>query len=138
MRPLKDLPTKSTQINGEYILPHPRIKDHFFCANVNILDGWECVGVGVRKRPTHSKSRLDKIARALTYEELAMVKNIFWGDEEVVTMFIPPFEVHLFGQQWVSYLWRVIHLPQPIPAPILKLLEHYKDAAKEFDNQQQE
>ena len=148
MRPLKDLPTNREEIAGEYVLPHPTVKEYFFCATVTILDGWECIGVGVRKRPQHSKNKLEKVPRTLTYDELTMVKNLFWKDEEVVIMFIPPYHTHLFDQKFVTYLWKPLTMPLPLPAPIMELLKigaketveaaKAEGSEKEFDQQQRE
>lgn len=69
--------------------------------------GWEHVSVSLNKK------------RCPTWEEMCMVKDMFWDDEDVVVQLHPAKSQYVNNHPYVLHLWRSIVEKQPIPPSIL-------------------
>lgn len=60
-------------------------------------DNWEHVSVSVMKR-----------ARCPTWGEMCTVKNLFWGDEDLVVQMHPPASEYVNCSPYCLHLWRYV------------------------------
>ncbi len=79
-------------------LPHSQ---RLFCI-ASDGDGWEHVSV----------SRSD---RCPTWEEMSMVKSMFWHSEDRVVQFHPPESEHINNHTNCLHLWRPVGVEMPSP-----------------------
>ena len=64
--------------------------------------GWEHVSVSTDNRPPN-------------WAEMAMVKSLFWKDEECVVQYHPPKSLHVNVHPFCLHLWRCADQPFPMP-----------------------
>lgn len=76
--------------------------------------GWEHVSVS-----TWYKSRGKVAHRCPTWEEMAYVKSLFWGDGEVVVEYHPAKENYINNHPSVLHLWKWVEGDFPMPPPEL-------------------
>jgi hypothetical protein len=72
------------------------------------LDGWEHVSVSLNGR-----------REIPSWEEMCLVKDLFWHESECVCQFHPPRAVYVNRNPYVLHLWRNIKQPFPTPPSIL-------------------
>lgn len=84
--------------NGAFLFKGP-ITGRDILAIASDGEGWEHVSVSVRQ---------GRKARTPTWEEMSFVKELFWGEEEVVMQLHPP------RSEWISNHDNVLHLWKPI------------------------
>ncbi len=77
--------------NGAFVVKLKHAQNVFVIASDGA--GWEHVSV----------SRKD---RCPTWEEMCQVKNLFWGDEDVVMQFHVPSKDHVNNHPYCLHLWR--------------------------------
>lgn len=65
-------------------------------------DGWEHVSV------------LNKL-RAPTWDEMCMIKRMFWDEDDCVIQFHPPRKVYVNNHPFCLHLWRKIGFDFPLP-----------------------
>ena len=65
-------------------------------------DGWEHVSVSLPDR-------------CPAWEEMTMVKDLFWRDDETVIQFHPPKDKHVNVHPFCLHLWRNTNAEQPLP-----------------------
>lgn len=79
-----------------------------------VLSGWEHVSVSVveyyRKK---SKGRIP------TWEEMCLVKYLFWEDTEAVMQLHPPTEKYVNQHPHVLHLWKPVKGEIPLPPSVL-------------------
>jgi hypothetical protein len=63
---------------------------------------WEHVSVSCRNRTP-------------TWEEMALIKSLFWEPEEAVVQFHPPASRYINVHQFCLHLWRPIGIDIPLP-----------------------
>ena len=68
--------------------------------------GWEHVSV----------SRRD---RCPTWDEMCLVKALFWDDDDCVIQYHPPRSEYVNNHPYCLHLWRPIGVPLPMPPSIL-------------------
>ena len=66
--------------------------------------GWEHVSVSV-----HGKKRCP------TWEEMCLVKDLFWGEDECVVQYHPPLSDYINMHEYVLHLWKPIDVALPHP-----------------------
>ena len=81
---------KSAGNNGAFLLYNP---DLFVIASDG--GGWEHVSVST-------------VSRTPTWEEMCLVKDLFWGEEDCVVQFHPPKDVYVNNHPYCLHLWRKI------------------------------
>jgi hypothetical protein len=69
--------------------------------------GWEHVSVSLNKK------------RCPTWDEMCLVKNMFWDDEDCVLQFHPKKSEYVNNHPYVLHLWRPIGISFPIPSSLL-------------------
>jgi hypothetical protein len=69
--------------------------------------GWEHVSVTVNSR------------RCPTWEEMCIIKDLFWSKEDCVVQFHPPESHYVNNHEFCLHLWRKIGYEFPVPEPIL-------------------
>lgn len=98
--------------NGVFIIPHPKISFYFINCIVSDGEGWEHVSV------TLSSSER-KVTRCPTWEEMCMVKDIFWDKSEVVIQYHPAESDYVNHHPYCLHLWRPIGIEIPVPNPLM-------------------
>lgn len=68
--------------------------------------GWEHVSVSLPHR-------------TLTWEEMCMIKDMFWDEEDCVVQYHPPKSDYINNHPYVLHLWRPINQEIPRPPSIL-------------------
>ncbi len=106
---LKEVPfqTPSGEWNGSYSIPAMTKGERLYviCSND---DGWDHVSVSVQTRIRRSK-------RCPTWEEMAMIKEMFWDDDEAVFQLHPPKEENVSMQDFCLHLWKSQKAEVPRP-----------------------
>ena len=74
--------------------------------------GWEHVSVQVAVPGRRAK-------RVPTWEQLCLVKSLFWDSEDAVVQFHPPESDYVNDHDFVLHLWRPIDEPLPLPPSIM-------------------
>ena len=69
--------------------------------------GWEHVSVSVDAE------------RCPTWEEMAWIKDQFWGTEECVVQYHPPESVYVNCHPYVLHMWKPDGVELPVPPPEL-------------------
>jgi len=72
--------------------------------------GWEHVSVHIEE---YKKSETP------TWDEMCLIKNTFWDEEDCVIQFHPPKSEYVNQHENVLHLWRKIGFEQPLPDSIL-------------------
>ena len=67
----------------------------FFIPGIDVPDGW-------------IEQVFDACRRCPTWEEMCMVKDIFWGEEECVVQFHPPRSEYVNRHPYCLHLWKKI------------------------------
>lgn len=98
--------------NGFFVLPHYRINDYQFYAQVSDGEGWEHVSVSVGRKG-------EKQRRCPTWEEMCWIKNWFWDEEDCVIQFHPAKSEYVNLHPYVLHLWVPINQTIPIPNKIM-------------------
>jgi hypothetical protein len=98
---------------GVFIVPHG--SDRLYClATDGICEDldmpvWEHVSITVRNR------RLVQLNRCPTWEQMALVKSMFWHDDETVMQLHPPKDDHINIHPYCLHLWRPLEQTIPLP-----------------------
>jgi hypothetical protein len=74
---------------------------------------WEHVSVSVRNRKDVPLSRCP------TWEQMHLVKTLFWDNEEAVMQLHPPASQYVNAHPFCLHLWRPAHATIPLPPSIL-------------------
>ena len=72
--------------------------------------GWEHVSVHVQDEEGNK--------RTPTWDEVCIVKDVFWDDEDCVVQYHPPKSNYVNMHPNVLHLWRPTDMELPIPDPI--------------------
>ena|SRR5258706_10455230 len=116
--------------DGVYQIPHFWQKRHFLFCKFAIEDGWERLAIHLTHVQSQKSMKVQKVARSLTHQELALVKDLFWRPEEVTVIFQPAGTHYIANLKFVSFIWRPVDLPLPIPPIVLAELIQPKTAVK--------
>ena len=106
----------------EYLIPHPTLgigegNNGFFrisrggvIFNIQCSDGmgWEHVSVSI-----HNKNRCP------TWDEMCMIKDIFWSKDDVVVQYHPAKSQYVNIHQYCLHLWKPIGVDMPTPFKIM-------------------
>jgi len=104
---IKKSPRLNIQQQGQYAMGgtviHPLIKNRMvFIASWN--DGWEHVSISYKhKNPT--------------WDEMCMIKDVFWNDDETVVQFHPPKDQYVNVHPHCLHLWKEIGKDYMMPNP---------------------
>ena len=91
-----------------YRIPHPYFIDEYFDCYANTNDDWEQVAVVVKENGSMPE-------RCPYWEEMHLIKAIFWEEEEAVMQLHPPESDYINNHPFCLHLWRP--LKQVIPLP---------------------
>ena len=69
--------------------------------------GWEHVSVSL------------SVKRCTDWEEMCMIKDLFWDEDDCVVQFHPPKSEYVNYHKYCLHLWRPIHQKIPIPESIM-------------------
>lgn len=69
-------------------------------------EGWEHVSVSLPDR-------------CPTWDEMCVIKNLFWGDEDCVVQYHPPKSEYVNNHPFTLHLWRPCDAVFPRPCPTL-------------------
>lgn len=73
--------------------------------------GWE----HVYEPPVWEHVSVSTTVRCPTWEEMAMVKDMFWDPEDLVLQFHPPRSVYVNSHPYCLHLWRPVGVSIPLP-----------------------
>lgn len=92
--------------NGAFLIPHKGI---LLSCIVSDQGGWDHASVTVRDR------KGKQIKRTPTWEELCEVRDLFWGEDEVVMQLHPRHVDHVNVHNYCLHLWKPQKesIPQP-------------------------
>lgn len=82
--------------NGQFIIRSRKLKRVLF-VQASDGEGWEHVSVSHRDR---------RIANIPTWDEMCVIKNIFWDPEDLVIQYHPPESKYINIHPNVLHLWR--------------------------------
>lgn len=85
-----------------------KVNDKTFFAIASDGQGWEHVSVAPRDEE-----------RTATWEEMCIVKSIFWDAEDCVVQYHPPESEYVNNAEYVLHLWRPVDTPFPTPDSLL-------------------
>lgn len=95
--------------DGIFRIPHDGRTLHIVSSSGE-RTGWEHVSVS-----TWLKRRGREVHRCPTWQEMAYVKSLFWGDDEVVVEFHPAKENYINNHESVLHLWKWVEGEFPVP-----------------------
>ena len=103
-----------------YVIPvHPR---RAFLVGSDITLDWEHVLV------TAIDPRDGSVSMA-TWDEMCLVKEIFWDKEDMVMQLHPPQSEYVNDNPYTLHLWRPVK--EVIPNPFLGMLKRWEEASKD-------
>lgn len=70
----------------------------------SVEGGWEHVSVSLKTRTP-------------SWEEMCMIKDLFWGDEDEVVQFHPKRSEYVNVHPYALHMWRIVDRDFPSPAP---------------------
>ena len=94
--------TESGQLWGRFFVGHLCILSSGPCDGNPHAEGWEHVSVST-------------VDRTPTWEEMAMVKDLFWAEDECVVQFHPPRSVYVNKHPYCLHLWRNVNQEYALP-----------------------
>jgi hypothetical protein len=104
--------------NGCFIVPHPKIKHaSLFCIVHDGVShnktGWEHVSVSIR-------SAKDDLKRCPTWDEMCLVKDVFWDTTDMCVQYHPAEEDYISNHKYCLHIWRPVD--QALPKPSAELI----------------
>lgn len=96
--------------NGAFQIPILNSMNVAYCI-ASDGDDWEHVSV-------HVVDFIGK-SRIPTWEEMCMIKNIFWDEEDCVVQYHPPKSQYVNNHPHVLHLWRSTYFKIPMPPSIM-------------------
>lgn len=93
---------------GWFLLP-PKIGNRLIFTVASNGGAWEHVSVSIRQ---------GNKTLTPTWEEMAHVKSVFWGEEDCVIEYHPPKSDYVNQHPNVLHLWRPIDIQIPLPPSI--------------------
>lgn len=99
--------------NGAFEIPHNGVTFFVIASDGEDLEApnqWEHVSVHVREgeRP-----------RTPTWDEMCVIKALFWDADDCVIQFHPPRSQYVNRHPHVLHLWRSLNYRQPMPPKVL-------------------
>lgn len=91
--------------NGAFFIPRKR-KNTPFKVVASDGEGWEHVSISL---PT----------RCPSWEEMCLIKNMFWDEEDCVIQYHPPKSEYVNNSTYCLHLWRPTDQEIPLPDSIL-------------------
>lgn len=115
---LPGLPRLSNTLNGAFQMGHIRMI--VSTGDIPGSEGWEHVSVST---PT----------RCPTWEEMCIVKDLFWPEEEAVYQLHPPKSQYVNNHPYCLHMWRNANFPVALPPMTMVGIKRdgvYKNAAE--------
>lgn len=108
--------------NGCFVIPISKGKFRYFIiAIASDGEGWEHVSAQV----TDVKG--DTLGRTPTWEEMCVIKDIFWDKSDFVIQIHPPEDDYVNNHPFVLHLWRPTDADLPQPNPLMVGIKKQKD-----------
>lgn len=134
-----------SDIQGNYLVPHPQIKGYYYFMVCTSGLGREHVSISLKKKGLASKrSSMMDVGRTPTWAEMCYVKGLFWGDDEVVVQYHPRKKDHVSMHNYCLHLWRPTDQDLPEPSALMvgmnpdqspeEALEQITDLIKKHEN----
>jgi hypothetical protein len=108
-----------TYIDGMYALPHPKITGYILHVVASAGLGWDHVSVTLLDNRRGKIQLIDKVQRCPTWEEMCIVKDMFFGEDETVLQYHPPKSEYVNVHPYCLHLWRPHDFEIPVPEKIL-------------------
>jgi hypothetical protein len=106
---------KTYGMNGFFVIPISERDIAMVIASSGDLEAMPWEHVSVRIGEKHNKKLKERIA---TWEEMCLVREIFWGDDECVMQLHPPLKDYVNVHPFVLHLWKPLHVGIPQPPTI--------------------
>lgn len=90
--------------NGAFLIHITR--DSYIIVIASDGEGWEHVSVSFP-------------ARMPTWDEMCLVKSLFWSEEDCVVQYLPPKSEYVNNHKFFLHLWRKIGYEYPLPPSIM-------------------
>lgn len=125
MKQLEELPLEckakgdQDHSDGMYHVPHYKIRDYIFWIVFSSVAGWEHLSVSLKKIMNPRTKRVTEVHRCPTWEEMCMVKDLFWELEECVVQYHPPRSHYVNNHPHCLHLWKPTVSALPVPDAIL-------------------
>ena len=97
---------KSQGNNGSFIFTLPTTENETVLTIASDGDGWEHVSISLQNR-------------CPTWDEMCLIKDMFWDEEDCVVQYHPPKSEHVNFHPHCLHLWRPIGQTLPVPASYL-------------------
>lgn len=98
--------------NNGWFLVRRRGGRRFFCIASDGM-GWEHVSISIRT------AGLEAVRRTPTWDEMSLIKRLFWSDDDTVVQYHPAKEAYRNYDAYTLHLWRPTELLLPRPDPDL-------------------
>lgn len=111
--------------NGFFTIPHPKIANYIFQAQVSDGMGWEHVSISLIKEVNVGRLRQpakwikQSVERCPTWEEMCWIKDLFWDKTDCVIQYHPPDSDYVSYHPYCLHLWRPTDQAIPIPETFL-------------------
>lgn len=93
---------------------------HVLLCIVSDAGGWEHVSVTTYRKRRKGQGWLStQPKRCPTWNEMVLVKNLFWRAEECVIQYHPPDGLNVNNHEFCLHLWKAIDQEIPMPPPIM-------------------
>jgi hypothetical protein len=108
------------EIDGQYVVPHPTVRDYLYLIIASTGEGWEHVSVTLHKKiNANKKTKIERVERCPKWQEMVFLKDMFWMPHEAVVQFHPPMGEYINNHPYCLHLWRAITMAMPIPDKVL-------------------
>lgn len=97
--------------NGSFNIPLGKGCRFFVIASSRKESGWDHVSGHIKRRNKHGRV----VARTPSWDEMCLLKSMFFGEEETVVQYHPAKSVYVDCHPHVLHLWRPIGLEMPVP-----------------------
>lgn len=100
---------------GHFQIPIGKRALMFVVSSDSDETGWEHVSVHVR----YLNKKRKVTVRTPTWEEMCLIKDLFWSEEETVIQFHPPKSEYVNNHPHCLHLWKQTGVNQETPPSIL-------------------
>lgn len=101
--------------NGFFIIPHHRIVNYFYNCMASDGLGWQHVSVTLTCK---NGREIVSVNRCCTWEEMCVIKDIFWDKDEAVMQIHPPECDYVSNHHYCLHLWKP-DVGFPLPDPVM-------------------
>lgn len=109
---------KGDENNAIYAIPHPKGQGLYLVIIASIAEGWEHVSVVVHRKV--GKNATKPLKRCPTWEEMMLVKDLFWSLDEMCVQYHPTRADYINDHNGCLHIWKPVS--EVIPKPPRQLV----------------